>query len=640
ITDGEEPGLMGAAAVVTDPAVAQVRAFINVDSIGSGHPSMLFQATPGSDWLLHAWARRAPRPRGGSYAIEIYRRLPNDTDFTVFQAAGLQGLNFASVGDGYSYHTARDIPERVTTRVLYQTGINIVGITQALDEMDLPQRQVVARAFDTIDEAERTRQTTVGTTYFSVLERFGLVYSSLLSRIVAALATVMGFVAVFRLWRTTPDITTRVIVWTTVWSCVGIVAVTAATIGATWALRAAREVYHPWYAHPMRLLSLLIVCAAATIWMLRQAGFILPRVMRGGTHPALVWIVTLPVWIGLTALIEWKGASAAYLWSVPLLCTSIFLIITGGRHAPFTRLASIASFIVCAVLWIPDGLVVFSFAVAALAREPLVTPIFVYAGLLLLVGHMTAPPFIAAISGRTRQLWQPSLTTGIWLLLIVISAGFAYAAPAYTHERSLRRDVRYINDGVGRRAFWEIASNEPGLDVDLANGPQGWQPVSDPPPASFPVRRLLAPFAFRTAALADSPPPAVIRATMTPSDRGLQAEITVVPTEAGLTVSFALPPRLLPSGPNLAGVIRNGRWTATYVAPPPEGVTFRALFAGTSEETLRDAAVLVQSAGLPDGAGWQRLPAWLPQERTVWNAYSLWIVPVMSRDEGPGTRDQ
>ena len=32
----------------------------------------------------------------------------------------------------------------------------------------------------------------------------------------------------------------------------------AAMIGATWALRAAREVYHPWYARPDRLFLLLL----------------------------------------------------------------------------------------------------------------------------------------------------------------------------------------------------------------------------------------------------------------------------------------------------------------------------------------------------------------------------------------------
>jgi hypothetical protein len=36
--------------------------------------------------------------------------------------------------------------------------------------------------------------------------------------------------------------------------------------------------------------------------------------------------------------------------------------------------------------------------------------------------------------------------------------------------------------------------------------------------------------------------------------------------------------------------------------------------------------VAVTSHRLPGGAGWQSLPAWLPQERTVWSASATWIV--------------
>lgn len=31
--------------------------------------------------------------------------------------------------------------------------------------------------------------------------------------------------------------------------------------------------------------------------------------------------------------------------------------------------------------------------------------------------------------------------------------------------------------------------------------------------------------------------------------------------------------------------------------------------------------------GFPGGSGWQRLPAWLPQEQTVWSASATWVVP-------------
>ncbi|MBE3032189.1 MAG: M28 family peptidase, partial [Actinobacteria bacterium] len=84
LTDGEEAGLMGAAALMTDRTLTDhLKAFVNVEAVGSGGPAMLFETGPGNGWLVGPWARRAPHPRGGSYSIEIYRRLPNDTDFSI-----------------------------------------------------------------------------------------------------------------------------------------------------------------------------------------------------------------------------------------------------------------------------------------------------------------------------------------------------------------------------------------------------------------------------------------------------------------------------------------------------------------------------------------------------------------------------
>jgi hypothetical protein len=74
-------------------------------------------------------------------------------------------------------------------------------------------------------------------------------------------------------------------------------------------------------------------------------------------------------------------------------------------------------------------------------------------------------------------------------------------------------------------------------------------------------------------------------------------------------------------------VSRAGRWIATYVAPPPEGIAFRAAFTGVTAERLRETQVAVTSARFPGGEGWQRLPRWMPQERLVWTARGTWVLP-------------
>ena len=141
LTDAEEDGLMGAAALVRDPEVsARLRAYINLDAIGADGPVPLFQTGPGNGWLVRAWALAGARRRGGSYQVEIYRHLPSDTDFSVLSRAGIPGLNFAAVGDGYAYHTPRDTPDRLTTRAIAEMGTTALSTAESLDRTNLAQR--------------------------------------------------------------------------------------------------------------------------------------------------------------------------------------------------------------------------------------------------------------------------------------------------------------------------------------------------------------------------------------------------------------------------------------------------------------------------------------------------------------------
>jgi hypothetical protein len=101
--------------------------------------------------------------------------------------------------------------------------------------------------------------------------------------------------------------------------------------------------------------------------------------------------------------------------------------------------------------------------------------------------------------------------------------------------------------------------------------------------------------------------------------------VTVVPRHPGLAVSFVLPEGVAPARSNLPGVPRLGRWTATYVAPTPEGLVFRATFGSPDAARLRDLRVIATALGPSDGSGWQP-PSWLPQSRTAWTAEASWIV--------------
>lgn len=617
VTDGEEAGLLGAAGLTTDREVIdRLQAYINVEATGNDGAAMLFETGPGNAWMLRPWAHQAPHPRGASYAIEIYRRLPNDTDFSILKRHDVPGLNFAAINDSYAYHTARDTPERLTDRALLRTGENVVATAIALDALDL-----------------RNRDSSTSSTFFDVGQIVAVSYGPAASWFIAAAALMCGLLAWFRalaasvrllgLWRWIFDV---------VWTIVGAALVAAAMVGGTIALRAARAVYHPWYAHPVRMFLFLIVLGTIAGWAVVRAGALLPTRAHGTRHPIFVWSVTLPLWVALAGVIAAKAPAAGYLWTLPLLTAGVGLLAVRADSAPAVRAISVVVLAVAGTLWLRDAFELLRFVVALMGRLPIITPIWVYPAIILAAGAMVAPPLIATIAA-TRPLTRPSIETALLLTAVAITAGVAYAAPAYTYNQPQRRAARVFVEPDATTATYEVASQEPGLDLE-AGAPGPWHRVTDTAQGSVPWPRFAQPFVFRTTAPSPGPAPATVSSfTLKPVSGGTELAMTVLPQRPGVSVAFLAPEQLTPARSNLPGIVQRGRWRALYTAIPADGVTWRASFKNGSEAKLPSAAAIVIVQRFPGGSGWQSLPPWLPQENAVWHLDVMWALrppPVIS----------
>lgn len=138
--DGEELGLLGARAFVADhPLARQVRAVVNLEGRGSSGPSLMFETSSGNGWLIPLYAS-VDRPVTSSLFETIYNRLPNRTDFSVFEDAGMQGFNLAFIGDPAHYHTPLDNFANASPATLQHHGDNALAAIRALAEADLPSR--------------------------------------------------------------------------------------------------------------------------------------------------------------------------------------------------------------------------------------------------------------------------------------------------------------------------------------------------------------------------------------------------------------------------------------------------------------------------------------------------------------------
>ncbi|RKH36652.1 M20/M25/M40 family metallo-hydrolase [Corallococcus sicarius] len=108
-TDAEETGLVGARAfALQHPLAKRVAVVLNFEARGSRGPSLMFQPSPDSRWLIEHLARSGAPAQASSLFDETNRRLPNETDFTIFLKAGKSGLNFGFIDGFMRYHSRLD----------------------------------------------------------------------------------------------------------------------------------------------------------------------------------------------------------------------------------------------------------------------------------------------------------------------------------------------------------------------------------------------------------------------------------------------------------------------------------------------------------------------------------------------------
>lgn len=137
-TDGEEMGMIGAhaytdAGLLGDPSRTVV---LNLEGRGSKGRAVMFETGAHSAGLLPALADRAPVTT--SFAYEVYRLLPNNTDFSVFREAGVTGMNFATINGSANYDNPTDDLAHASKGSLQDTGDTVLSATRKLGATDIP----------------------------------------------------------------------------------------------------------------------------------------------------------------------------------------------------------------------------------------------------------------------------------------------------------------------------------------------------------------------------------------------------------------------------------------------------------------------------------------------------------------------
>jgi hypothetical protein len=138
-TDAEEACLCGAEAFVTqNPLAAAGGVALNFESRGSSGPAVMFETSEGNADVVGVYGDAVPDPVATSFAVEVYRIMPNDTDFTPFRTSGrFTGLNTAYIDGSAVYHSPEDKPSYMDKASLQHHGENGLALLRAFGDADL-----------------------------------------------------------------------------------------------------------------------------------------------------------------------------------------------------------------------------------------------------------------------------------------------------------------------------------------------------------------------------------------------------------------------------------------------------------------------------------------------------------------------
>ena len=139
LTDAEEACLCGAEAFASrHPLAAEGGVVLNLEARGTTGPPIMFETSLGNAALAQAYEAAAPHPVASSFAVEVYRTLPNDTDFSVLLSDGdFTGLNTAFIDGAAAHHTPQDTPARLDRGSLQAHGDNALALVRELGAADL-----------------------------------------------------------------------------------------------------------------------------------------------------------------------------------------------------------------------------------------------------------------------------------------------------------------------------------------------------------------------------------------------------------------------------------------------------------------------------------------------------------------------
>jgi hypothetical protein len=424
-TDGEEQGLMGAHAFVDEsPLIKEIGVALNFDARGSAGASLIAETNSANGWIVKEYACSGAHKNGSSLNYEIYKLLPNSTDYTPFKKAGIAGLNNAFIDGFVDYHSMTDKPENLDMNTFQEQGDNMLSLVRHFGNLDIGDTKAPDVTFFNVIGHWLVHYPASLNIVFLVLVNLillGALVIGVVSGTIRGRGLLIGLLAF--------PIVLTIIYFLSDWTLQGI--------------RAANPLYGGYYpnsyhsGHYYFALTGLGIAIFAGIykWLLRKVPI----------ESLLAGIVLLEV-VVLDFLYRLMP-TAIYFLCMPLLFSLIGCLIL------LTKKAGVRD-----GLW-KTGLVSFCLLLPALL---LLAPVL-YSSFLIFDLQPTAA-FVPAITGLLLGLALPLLAAAFretrWLIpggafvLFVLTTLVAYLHRGHSPEQPMKTDLRYVINADEGKAYW------------------------------------------------------------------------------------------------------------------------------------------------------------------------------------------
>lgn len=165
LTDGEEQSLLGATALQDRSDILdKVRVMINFEARGNTGVPILFETSLNDLKLMQLYKEIVPYPVAYSFASEMYKKMPNYTDFDELKKTKKLGYNFANMGGVEAYHAEIDSVENSDEETIRHFGNYALPLVKKYMMMD-------AKEFQAIEESKGNA------IYFPLMKKKLVVYS-------------------------------------------------------------------------------------------------------------------------------------------------------------------------------------------------------------------------------------------------------------------------------------------------------------------------------------------------------------------------------------------------------------------------------------------------------------------------------